>query len=78
MVLLESVDGRPHLAQARPVIAAGKPLFIDKPMAASLADAMEIFRLAKREERPLLLVLVAAVQLRLPGGAAARRRRWAT
>ncbi len=30
-VLLESVDGRPHLEQARPVIKAGKPLFIDKP-----------------------------------------------
>ncbi|MBN1395893.1 MAG: Gfo/Idh/MocA family oxidoreductase [Pirellulales bacterium] len=51
-VLLESVDGRPHLAQARPVIAAGKPLFIDKPMAASLADAMEIFRMAKENGVP--------------------------
>jgi predicted dehydrogenase len=50
--LLESVDGRPHLAQARPVIAAGKPLFIDKPMAASLADAMRIFRLAKEKNVP--------------------------
>ena len=52
VVLLMSVDGRPHLAQARPVIAAGKPLFIDKPMAASLADAMEIFRLAKEKNVP--------------------------
>jgi predicted dehydrogenase len=34
-VLLESVDGRRHLAEARPVIAAGKPVFIDKPLAAS-------------------------------------------
>lgn len=46
-VLLESVDGRPHLAQARPVIAARKPLFVDKPMAASVEDAIEIFRLAR-------------------------------
>jgi hypothetical protein len=46
-VLLESVDGRPHLKQARPVIAAKKPLFIDKPMAGNLADVLEIFRLAK-------------------------------
>ena len=51
-VMLESVDGRPHLAQARPVIAAGKPLFIDKPMTASLADAMEIFRLAAEKKVP--------------------------
>lgn len=47
-VLLESVDGRPHLEQARPVIAARKPLFVDKPMAASVADAIEIFRLAQQ------------------------------
>jgi predicted dehydrogenase len=46
-ILLESVDGRPHLAQVRPVIAAKKPVFIDKPMAGSLADVLEIFRLAK-------------------------------
>lgn len=46
-VLLESVDGRPHLRQVRPVIAAGLPVFIDKPMAGSLADVIEIFRLAK-------------------------------
>jgi len=52
-ILLESVDGRPHLEQAKPVIAAGKPLFIDKPMAASLADALEIFRLADEKKVPV-------------------------
>ena len=46
-VLLESVDGRPHLEQARPVIAAHKILFIDKPLAATFEDALEIARLAK-------------------------------
>jgi predicted dehydrogenase len=51
-VLLESVDGRPHLQQARPVLAAKKPLFIDKPVAASLADAMEIFRLSRETGTP--------------------------
>ena len=51
-VMLESVDGRPHLDQARPVIAAKKPLFIDKPMAGSLADVIEIFRLAKENNVP--------------------------
>lgn len=51
-VLLESVDGRPHLAQARPVIAAKKPLFIDKPMAGNLADVLEIFRLAEQNNVP--------------------------
>jgi predicted dehydrogenase len=52
VVLLESVDGRPHLAQARPVIEAGKPLFIDKPVAASLADTIEIFELAAKHKVP--------------------------
>jgi len=51
-VLLESVDGRPHLKQVRPVIAAKKPVFIDKPMAGSLADVLEIFRLAKENNVP--------------------------
>ena len=52
-VLIESVDGRPHLAQAKPVIAAKKPLFIDKPLAGSLADAREIARLAKEAGVPV-------------------------
>ncbi|MGE5646306.1 MAG: Gfo/Idh/MocA family protein [Acidobacteriota bacterium] len=51
-VLLESVDGRTHLAQAKQVIAARKPLFIDKPLAASLEDAREIARLAKEAGVP--------------------------
>ena len=52
-VLIESVDGRPHLEQARPVIKAGKPLFIDKPVAGTLRDAIEIYRLAKQNNVPV-------------------------
>jgi predicted dehydrogenase len=51
-VLLLSIDGRPHLAQARPVFAARKPVFIDKPIAASLVDAITIYRLAKESNVP--------------------------
>src|SRR5580658_1967534 len=51
-VLLESVDGRVHLAQARAVIAAHKPLFIDKPLASTLEDAREIDRLAHAAGAP--------------------------
>ena len=51
-VLLESNDGRVHLEQARQVIAAHKPLFIDKPLAATLEDAREIARLAKEAGVP--------------------------
>jgi hypothetical protein len=46
-VLLTSVDGRPHLAQARQIFTSHKPVFIDKPLAATLEDAREINRLAR-------------------------------
>ena len=52
-ILLESVDGRPHLEQARPVIKARKPVFIDKPVAGSLRDAIEIYRLAREANVPV-------------------------
>jgi hypothetical protein len=53
VVLLESVDGRPHLEQLKPVLKAGKPVFVDKPMAASLHDVIEMFRLAKAAHVPI-------------------------
>ena len=52
-IMIESVDGRPHLAQFKEVISAGKPVFIDKPVAGSLRDALEIFRLAKEHKIPV-------------------------
>ncbi len=52
-VLLMSVDGRPHLAQIRPVLQARKPVFIDKPVAGSLRDVLEIYRLAKEANVPV-------------------------
>lgn len=52
VVFLESVDGRAHLEQVRPVFAAKKPVFIDKPLAGSLADAVEIYRLAEEHQVP--------------------------
>jgi hypothetical protein len=51
-VMIESVDGRPHLEQARPVFKARKPLFIDKPLAGSLRDAIAIYKLAKESGVP--------------------------
>lgn len=52
-VLIESVDGRPHLEQARIVIAAGKPLYIDKPLGGTLGDALEILSLAGKAGVPI-------------------------
>ena len=52
VVLLESVDGRKHLEQAEPVLKARKPVFIDKPVAGTLADALTIFQLAEASGTP--------------------------
>ena len=53
VVLLETNDGRRHLEQAIPVLKAGKTMFIDKPIAASLADAITIFEVAKHYKVPV-------------------------
>ncbi|MEX2170291.1 MAG: Gfo/Idh/MocA family oxidoreductase [Pirellulales bacterium] len=52
-VLLETNDGRPHLEQALPVLRAKKRLFVDKPMAGSLADVIAIFDAAKASGTPV-------------------------
>jgi predicted dehydrogenase len=52
VVLMLSIDGRKHLEEARLVFAAGKPVFIDKPIAGSLADAIRIFKLAEKHNVP--------------------------
>ena len=52
-VLLETNDGRPHLEQALPVLKARKPLFIDKPIAGSLTDAVAIFMAADKYGTPV-------------------------
>jgi predicted dehydrogenase len=53
VVILASNDGRVHLEQLRPVLKAHKPVFIDKPIAGSLADTLRIFDEAKRAGVPL-------------------------
>ncbi len=52
-VMLETNDGRLHLEQALPVLKAGKTMFIDKPMTASLSDAIIIFERAKQFAVPI-------------------------
>lgn len=53
VIFLETNDGRPHLEQLRPCLAAGKPVFIDKPIAGSLADALVIFNEAAAAKVPV-------------------------
>lgn len=53
VILLETNDGRLHLEQALPVFKAGKRMFIDKPVAASLPDVISIFEAAKSYNVPV-------------------------
>ena len=53
VVILMSLDGRVHLKQATPVLKAGKPLYIGRPMAASLVDVLKIFQVAEEHNAPL-------------------------
>jgi predicted dehydrogenase len=52
VVVLQSLDGRVHLEQVRPVLKAGKRVFIDKPIAASAADARRIVELSRTTGTP--------------------------
>ncbi|MEX0718380.1 MAG: Gfo/Idh/MocA family oxidoreductase [Planctomycetaceae bacterium] len=53
VVLLETNDGRPHLEQVLPVLRAKKMVYIDKPMAGSLADVIAIFEASRKYGTPL-------------------------
>ncbi len=53
VVFLESNDGRVHLEQILPCLEAHKPVFIDKPIAATLVDAIKIFDAAKKASIPV-------------------------
>ena len=53
VILLTSVDGRRHLAESLPVFEAGKRMFIDKPVAGSLKDAIAIYEAAEKYKVPV-------------------------
>ena len=69
VVFLETNDGRPRLAQALEVIDAGLPMFIDKPVSASLSDTLAIYAAAKAKGVPIF----SASSLRWAEGCAAAR-----
>jgi predicted dehydrogenase len=64
-VLLTCIDGNKHLEQVMPVFKAGKPVFIDKPFAGSLSDAIAMVEAAKRYDVPMF----SSSSLRYIGGA---------
>ena len=52
-VLLETNDGRLHLEQAMEVFKAGKICYIDKPIGATLGDAIAIYEMAEKYNIPI-------------------------
>jgi len=53
VVILMSTDASRHLEEIRPVLAAKKPVYVGRPLATSLADAMRIFDLANENNCPI-------------------------
>lgn len=68
-VLLETNDGKPHLEQALKVFRAGKPIFIDKPVASNLAEVVAVYRAAEHFGVPMF----SSSSLRYSEGAQAIR-----
>lgn len=52
-VMLLTNDGRPHLTEIKPVLKAGKPVYVDKPLAATLPDVLAIFRASRKYGVPM-------------------------
>ena len=52
-VLIEAVDGSVHRERALPFLEAGLPVWVDKPLACSTADAREIVAAAARRGVPV-------------------------
>lgn len=53
-IMILSVDGRTHLSYFKKVARYGKPVFIDKPIANSFQDALEIFCISRECEIPIM------------------------
>ncbi|MEX0882315.1 MAG: Gfo/Idh/MocA family oxidoreductase [Cyclobacteriaceae bacterium] len=53
VVMIETNDGRPHFEEVLPALKAGKPVFVDKPVAENLKGVVNIYNQAKEFGVPL-------------------------
>lgn len=53
VILLETNDGRMRYEQVLTILKSGKPMFMDKPVASSLKDAIKIYKAAKEYKVPV-------------------------
>jgi predicted dehydrogenase len=52
-LIIHSIDGRKHRVQLEQILPFGKPVFVDKPLASSLSDAVAMFEAAERAGVPV-------------------------
>jgi predicted dehydrogenase len=52
-VMIDHRDGKFHLAAAKPFVKAGYPVFVDKPMSRSLAEAKAFLKFRKAHRAPV-------------------------
>lgn len=52
-VMILSLDGRAHPAQVKSIVDSKKPIFLDKPVAASLRDCVRIYEMAEEAGAPI-------------------------
>ena len=52
-ILIETNDGRPHMEQVLPALEAKKPVFVDKPVADTLANVIAIYEKASMMGVPI-------------------------
>jgi len=67
VVHVEHADYRKALELARPALEAGKPVFINRPFAATITDAEEIVRLARKNNAPLMCASTLEFQPEVAG-----------
>jgi len=53
-VLVQSANWDDHMDRARPIIEAGKPLFIDKPVVGNIAECLDLIELVKKHDALIL------------------------
>lgn len=58
-LMIDHRDGQYHVAAARPFVEAGIPVFVDKPLSTSLAEAREFLRF--RRERGVAVTTLSSV-----------------
>jgi hypothetical protein len=54
LIVLAPDDSERHLRMAREALQSGKPVFVDKYLSTSLADAREMVQLAEKSNTPLM------------------------